>query len=140
VRRPRPAWACLAALLLVGGVARADEPGQFHLYDPDQPEILNVAVVGRLAVGRAGQARITYRARQANVAAVVQVAEDLDGARRVTSQREVGVVAAAFGREEGDLVLSIAFATPGRKRLVFTLLTDARKESAPASVEVDVLP
>jgi hypothetical protein len=140
VRRLRPAWACLAVLLLVGGVARADEAGRYRLYDPDRPEILNVAVVGRLAVDRAGQARVTYRALRANVAAVVQVAEDLDGARRVTSQREVGVVAVAFGREEGDLVLSIVFATPGRKRLTFTLLTDEREESEPASVEVDVAP
>ena len=98
-------WACLVALLLIGGPAGAVEA--------DRPEILNVAIPGRLVAGQAGAARITYRARRANVVAVIQVVEDLDGARRVTSQREVGVVAAAFGREEGDLVLALAFATPG---------------------------
>ena len=125
-------WTCLAALVLIGSPAGADEA--------DRPEILNVAIPGRLVAGRAGTARITYRARRANIVAVIQVVEDLDGARRVTSQREVGVVAAAFGREEGDLVLRLAFATPGRKRVVFTLLTDEREESDPASVDVDVAP
>ena len=67
------------------------------------PEILNVAILRRLAAGQPGTARITYRARRANVVAVIQVVEDLDGARRVTSQREISVVAAAFGHEEGDL-------------------------------------
>jgi hypothetical protein len=88
----------LVALLLIGGPAGAVEA--------DRPEILNVAIPGRLVAGRAGAARITYRARRANVVAVIQVVEDLDGARRVTSQREIGVVAAALGREEGDLVLA----------------------------------
>jgi hypothetical protein len=101
---------------------------------------VNVAIPGRLVAGQAGEARITYRARRANVVAVIQVVEDLDGARRVTSQREISVVAAAFGREEGDLVLPLSFATPGRKRLVFTLLTDEREQSDPARVEVDVAP
>ena len=50
------------------------------------------------------------------------------------------MVAAAFGREEGDLVLPLAFETPGRKRLVFTLVTDEREQSDPASIEVDVAP
>jgi hypothetical protein len=125
-------WACLAALLLLGGGAGADEA--------DRPEILHVAVPGRLIAGRSGQARVTYRARQANIVAVVQVVEDLDGARRVTSQREIGVVASAFGRDAGDLVVPIAFVTPGRKRVVFTLLTDEREESDPVSVDVDVAP
>ena len=119
-------------MLLIGGPVGAAEA--------DRPEILNVAIPGRLVVGRAGAARITYRARRANVVAVIQVVEDLDGARRITSQREVSVVAAAFGREEGDLVLALAFATPGRKRVVFTLVTDEREESDPARVEVDVAP
>lgn len=124
--------ACLVALLLIGGAAGADEA--------DRPEILNVTVPGRLVAGHAGAARVTYRARQANIVAVVQVIEDLDGARRVTSQREISVVAAAFGREEGDLVVPLAFATPGRKRVVFTLLTDEREASDPASVDVEVAP
>ena len=66
---------------------------------------------------------------------MIQVLEDLDGARRVTSQREVSVVAAAFGCEEGDLVLTLVFATPGRKRVVFSLLTDEREQSDPARIE-----
>jgi hypothetical protein len=67
-------------------------------------------------------------------------AEDLDGARRATSQREIDVIAAAFGREQGELVLPLAFTTPGRKRVAFTLLTDERDESDPVSVDVDVAP
>ena len=135
-----PAGLCLAVLLLVGGIVRADEVDRPEIDDADRPEIVNVAVVGRLTVGRAGQARITYRARKANVAAVVQEVEDLDGARRVTSQREIDVIAAAFGREQGELVLPLAFTTPGRKRVAFTLLTDERDESDPVSVDVDVAP
>jgi hypothetical protein len=139
--RRRPAWAGLAAvLLLVGATARADEADRPEIDDADRPEILNVAAVGRMAVGRAGQARITYHARQANVSAVVQEMEDMDGARRVTSQREIDVVAAAFGREQGELVLPLTFAAPGRKRVTFTLLTDERNESDPVSIEVDVAP
>jgi hypothetical protein len=126
------AWTCLAALLLVGGAAGADEA--------DRPEILHVAVSSHLVADRAGEARITYRARRANVVAVIVTLEDLDGARRTTSQRELGVVAAAFGREEGDLRVPLAFRTPGRKRVAFTLLTDEREESDPASVDVEVAP
>jgi hypothetical protein len=128
------------AVLLLGGIARAQETDRPEIDDADRPEIVHVAVVGRLAVGRSGQARISYRARQANVAAVVQEVEDLDGTRRVTSQREIDVIAAAFGREQGELVLPLAFATPGRKRVAFTLLTDERNESDPVSVDVDVAP
>ena len=132
MRRRLPAWAGLTALLLLGGAAGSDEA--------DRPEILNITVPGRLVAGHAGEARITYRARRANVAAVIRAVEDLDGARRMTSQRELGMVAAAFGREAGDLVVPLAFATPGRKRVVFTLLTDEREESDPASVEIEVAP
>jgi hypothetical protein len=124
--------ALLAVLLAVGPPAGAVEA--------DRPEILNVAVPGRLVAGQAGTARITFRARRANVVTVIQVLEDLDGARRVTSQREVSVVAAAFGREEGDVVLTLVFASPGRKRLVFTLRTDESEQSDPARIEVDVAP
>jgi hypothetical protein len=132
VRRRPPAWAYLTALLLVGGAAT---PGE-----ADRPEILSIAVPAHLAADRAAAARITFRARRANVVAVMRVVEDLDGARRMTSQRELGMVAAAFGREEGDLLVPLAFATPGRKRVVFTLLTDEREESDAASVEVEVAP
>ncbi|HEX2501009.1 MAG TPA: hypothetical protein VHO73_06095 [Methylomirabilota bacterium] len=132
MRRRRLVWACLAALVLIGGAGGAD--------DTDRPEILNVVVTSRLVAGRAGQARLTYRAPRANVVAVVQTLEDLDGSRRTSSQREIGTVAAAFGHETGDLVVPLAFETPGRKRAVFVLLTDERVESDPASVDVDVAP
>jgi hypothetical protein len=132
VTRRTPVVAWLAAVLLVGATAGADEA--------DRPEILHVAVPGRLGAGRPGEARVAYRAPRANVVAVVQVVEDLDGARRTTRQRELGVIAAAFGREAGDLVVPLAFATPGRKRVVLTLVTDEREESEPASVEIEVVP
>ena len=128
----RPAsGAGLAALLLVGTLAGAAEA--------DRPEILHIAVLGRLAVGRRAEARLTYRAPRANVVAVIQVVEDLDGAHRATRQRELGVVVAAFGREAGDLLVPIDFVTPGRKRVGLTLVTDEREESDPASVEIEVL-
>jgi hypothetical protein len=128
---PRAA-AYLVAILLVRAAFGADEA--------DRPEILHVAVPGRLIAGHSAQARLTYRARRANVVAVILAIDDLDGPRRVTSQREIGVIAAAFGREEGDLVLPLGFATPGRKRMVFTLLTDEREESDAVAVEVEVAP
>ena len=71
---------------------------------------------------------------------MIQIIEDLDGPRRVTSQREVSVVAAAFGFEEGDLLLPIEFATPGRKRVVFSLLTDERQESDRERMYIEVAP
>jgi hypothetical protein len=132
VTRRTQAVAWLAAVLLVGVTAGADEA--------DRPEILHVVVPGRLGAGRSGEVRVAYRARRANVVAVVQVVEDLDGPRRTTRQRELGVIAAAFGREAGELLVPLAFATPGRKRVVFTLVTDEREESEPASVEIEVVP
>ena len=134
------AWTCLAVLVLLGSLARAQDTDRPQIDDADRPEIVNVAVVGRLSVERAGQARIAYRARQANVASVVLEIEELDGPRRVTSQREVDVIPAAFGREQGELVLPLAFTTPGRKRVTFTLLTNERDDGDPVSVEVDVAP
>ncbi len=71
---------------------------------------------------------------------MIQILEDLDGPRRVTSQRQVSVVAAAFGFEEGDLSLPIEFATPGRKRLVLNLLTDEREESDRERLYIEVEP
>jgi hypothetical protein len=121
----------LAATLL-GGEARAAEG--------ERPVIVNVVVSAHLVANRAAQARVTYRAAQGNVARVIVVVEDLDGSRRETSQREISVVAAAFGREEGELTLPLGFATPGRRLVTFTLLTDEREESDPASVEIDVGP
>jgi hypothetical protein len=120
----------LASALGSASGARADEA--------DRPEILDVAVPGRQAVGREGEARLTYRARRANVVAVVQVVEDLDGPRRSSRQRELGVIVAAYGREAGELTVPLAFDTPGRKRVVLTLVTDEREESEPASIEIEV--
>jgi hypothetical protein len=102
------------------------------------PEILDVTMSGRPAVGRRGEVRIAYRAPRANVVAVVQVVEDLDGVRRASRQVEIGVVAAAFGREAGQLTVPLAFETPGRKRVGLTLVTDDREESDPASIEIEV--
>jgi hypothetical protein len=50
------------------------------------------------------------------------------------------MVAQAFGREAGELVLPVSFTLSGRKRLTFTLVTDQRETSDPASVEVDAVP
>jgi hypothetical protein len=127
----RLGWAALVASLVVTGAASADD---------DRPEIVHVAVSGRLVAGRAGAVRIVFRAPQGNVAAVIQALEDLDGVRRVTSEREFSVIAAAFGREDGELTVPLAFATPGRKRVTFTLLTDEREESEPKSIDVEVAP
>jgi hypothetical protein len=139
MRRHRPASrrspltsAGLAVLLLAGALAGAGEP--------ERPEILHVAVPRRLVAGLPGEGRLTYRAPGANVVAVILAVEDLDGARRVTSAREIGVVAAAFGREAGDLVVPVTFATPGWKRIVVILVTDEREESEPASIDVEVAP
>lgn len=121
---------CMVATLGLRNVAEPLQAGQ--------PEILDVTVPGRLAVGRQGETRIAYRAPRANVVAVVQVVEDLDGLSRTSRQVEIGVVAAAFGREAGQLTVPLAFETPGRKRVVLTLITDEREESEPASIEIEV--
>jgi hypothetical protein len=139
------ARACLGVLLLLGGLAHAEEgdqpeTGRPEIDDADLPEILSVVVVGNVSLNRAGQARIAYHARQANISAVVLEVEDLDGARGASSQREIDVIPAAFGREQGELVLPLAFTTPGRKRVRFTLLTDERNAGDPVSVVVDVAP
>jgi hypothetical protein len=123
------AW--LAALVMVGA-AGADEA--------TRPEILSVAFLGRLTVGQPATVQVRFRAPGANVVAVIQILEDLDGSRRTTSQRQVSVVATAFGFEEGDLLLPIEFATPGRKRLVLSLLTDEREESDRERLYIDVDP
>ena len=144
--RRRPGWAALAiGLVLVAHVAGADgteEPEEPEVERPevDRPQIVHVAAPSYLTVGRADTVRLSYRARQANVAAVVMVVEDLDGARRASSQREIDVIPAAFGREQGELVLPLAFATPGRKRVTLTLLTDERFASDPESIDVNVAP
>jgi hypothetical protein len=124
--------ACLAAVLLVGVAAGAGEA--------DRPEILSVVAPDRLALGRSAEARVVYRAPRANVVAVIQAVEDLDGAYRASRQRELGVVVAAFGHEAGDLLVPLDFVTVGRKRVVLTLVTDEGEESEPESVELVVVP
>jgi hypothetical protein len=123
--------ACLAALLLAGAS---------DAQDAERPEILNVAFPEHLTAGQPVTARISFRAPRGNVVAVIQILEDLDGPRRVTSQRQVSVVASAFGFEEGDLILPIEFATPGRKRVVFSLVTDEREESDRERLYIEVAP
>jgi hypothetical protein len=127
----------LGALLLALGLAL---PATGRAAGDDLPEILHVAVPAHLVALRAAELRLTYRAPRANVVALIQVVEDLDGAQRATRQRELSVVARAFGFEAGELVVPVAFATAGRKRIVLTLVTDERAESDPVAVEVDVEP
>ena len=50
------------------------------------------------------------------------------------------MVARAFGREEGELLLPLTFVTAGWKRVTLTLVTDERERSDPAVVELEVLP
>lgn len=123
--------ACLVALWPAGAAG---------VQEGDPPEIVNVAIPGRPVAGRAVTALVSYRAQQGNVVAVIVEVEDLDGPSRVTTQREISVIAAAFGREEGELSVPLGFATPGRRRVTFTLVTDEREESDPASIDVDVGP
>jgi hypothetical protein len=122
------------ALFLLGTAAGAD--------DRDLPVIVDVAAPARLRVGVAADVRLAYRAPRANVVAVVEAVDDLDGPPlgRATREREVGVVARAFGYESGQLTVAVAFATPGRKRVTLRLITDEREESDPAMVEVEVFP
>jgi hypothetical protein len=127
------------ALVLAGGwLLSTLGAGAAAASEADRPEILDVVVPGRQAVGRDGEAHVTYRARRANVATVVQAVEDLDGVRRASRQRAVSVIAVAFGREAGELTVPLAFETPGRKRVVLTLVTDEGEESEPASIEIEV--
>jgi hypothetical protein len=134
---PRPVVTRLRLVLAVLCVVPALLAGAA---EADRPEILNVAIRGRLVVGQPGEARVTYRAPRANVVAVIRAVEDLDGGRWATRQQELSVVAAAFGYEAGELAVPLVFTTPGRKRAVFVLVTDAREESEPANVEIEVAP
>ncbi len=132
--RPLGAGVVLACLVALWPASAAG------VTEGERPEIVNVAVAGRPVAGRAVTARLSYRAQQGNVVAVILEVEDLDGPSRATTQREISVIAAAFGREEGELSLPLGFATPGRRRVTFTLVTDEREESDPASIDVDVGP
>ncbi len=124
----------VGALTLAAPSARAVEA--------DLPVIVDVVAPRHLRVGAAGELRLTYRAPQGNVVAVVLEIEDLEAPRgyRSTRQHEFGVVARAFGRETGDLVVPLSFGTPGWKRVTLTLVTDEREPSDPAVVEIEVIP
>jgi hypothetical protein len=79
------------------------------------------------------------------VVAIVEIVDHLDGPDgpglvRASRQRELSVVGRAFGYEAGELRVPVAFASPGRKRITLTLVTEERDESDPAVVELDVVP
>jgi len=102
--------------------------------------IVTVVAPARLVVGRTATFTVVFRAPAGNVVAVVQTTEDVDGSRlRLASrQRRVGVIAQAFGREEGQLPIPGRFDGAGRKRLTFILVTDDGDESDPWTLEEDV--
>lgn len=127
--------AALLSLAIVGAAVPASA------VDP-VPVILQVSVPPRVRAGEASAIRLAYRAPAANVVAVLQALEDLDGplGARATREREVGVVARAFGRESGELLLPLTFVTAGWKRVTLTLVTDERERSDPAVVELEVQP
>jgi hypothetical protein len=136
--RPPGGRRWVSGLLLLGlGLVG---PGSPAAAADARPEILHVGVPSRLVAGQPAELRLTYRAPRADVVAVIEVSEDLDGAQRGTRQREWNVLARAFGVEAGELGLPVVFARPGRKRIVLTLVTDERRESEPAVLEVDVRP
>jgi hypothetical protein len=127
---------------LVIGLAAALPAAAQDRAGADLPVIVDVAVSPRVRSGEPAALRLAYRAPLANVVAVVEAIEDLDGPTltRATRQREIGVVARAYGYEAGELVVPLAFATPGWKRVTLTLVTDQREQSDAAVVEVEVLP
>jgi hypothetical protein len=128
-----------AGAVLLGLIVEAVAPA--GAVDP-APVIVHVSVPPRVRAGEASEIRLAYRAPEGNVVAVLEAFEDLDGPpdARATREREVGVVARAFGRERGELILPFAFATPGWKRVTLTLVTDARALSDPAVVELEIQP
>jgi hypothetical protein len=95
-----------------------------------------------MRIGAPADVRLSFRAPRGDVVAVIQEIDELDdaGIPRATRMREVGMVAQAFGREAGELILPVSFTVPGRKRLTFTLVTDQRETSDPESVEVEAVP
>jgi hypothetical protein len=134
---PSRRWAGgLGALALVGiGVA----PGVPAAEDPP-PVIVTVSIPPRLVAGVPLDFVVVYRAPRANLVAVDQTVEDLDGPlfRRTTRQRRIGVIAQAFGYQAGELRIPVAFAGAGRRRLTVVLVTDDGVESDPRSIEVDI--
>ena len=107
----------------------------------DPPEIVNVAVVGRPSAGRAVTARVTYRAQQGNVVAVIVRRSRIWTGRAASppSGRSAWSPRRSAARRASSS-LPLGFATPGRRRVTFTLVTDEREESDPASIDVDVAP
>lgn len=132
----------LVGALGLGLAALAPAAGTDERPDPHLPEIVDVVAPPSLPVGTQGEIRLSYRARHANVVAVVRAIEDVDGpvTPRSTSEREFGVVARAFGFEAGELTVPLSFTTPGWKRITLTLVTDGRERSEPAVVEVEAVP
>jgi hypothetical protein len=129
-----------AALVLLLGLAGAAAGSE-----RDLPVIVDVAVPPRLHAGVPGELRVAYRAPLANVVSIVEIVDHLDGPDgaglvRASRQRELSVVGRAFGYEAGELRVPVAFASPGRKRITLTLVTEERDESDPAVVELDVVP
>ena len=125
----------LLGLLAVAAVAFGGDPASL-------PWIERIDPLARLRAGHTGELRVTYRAPRQNVVAVLETAEDLDGPATARSmrEREVNVVARAFGRPRGELVWPLAFATPGWKRVTLILVTDERQLSDPVTVELEVAP
>jgi hypothetical protein len=123
----------LAALLAAVGARAADR---------DLPWIAQIDPPAQLRAGQAGELRVTYRAPRANVVAVFEAVEDLDGpaTRRTMREREVSVVARTYGYRRGQLVWPLGFTTPGWKRVTLTLVTDERELSDPVAVELEVAP
>jgi hypothetical protein len=110
--------------------------------EQDLPWIVRIEPPGRGRGGQAAELRVTYRAPGANVVAVLEAAEDLDGppTARAMREREVSVVARAYGYRRGELSWALAFATPGWKRVTLILVTDERELSDPVTVELEVAP
>jgi hypothetical protein len=135
--RPTPTRPPGRALALIALLAAAiPAPGA----EGDRPAILRLALPARLPVGVVGNLRVVFRAPRGDVVALVVETEDLDGVRRATRQREVNVLARVYGRESGDLVAPLWFATPGRKRVSVSLVTESREASEPAEAEMDATP
>jgi hypothetical protein len=134
--RGRPA-AVMLGLVCLGLVALSAAA-----QERDLPWIVRIDPPARLGAGQAVELRVTYRAPRANVVAVLEATEDLDGPAtgRTMREREVSVVARAYGYRRGELVWPVAFATSGLKRVTLTLVTDERELSDPVTVELEVAP
>ena len=120
------------AVLVLSGQGAGGEVGP--------PLIVTVVPPPRLVVGASLDFVVVFRAPGANVVAIVETVEDLDGPllRRTTRQRRIGVIGRAFGREAGQLPVSVSFRGAGPKRLTFVLVTDDGDESDPWSLDADV--